>query len=180
MNALDEFAGSISNIVKGNKIRRIIMTPFAALVFFGLITLFILAGLWIDKLLALPSLTGLWIYIVSAILFVPGVLIAGQSLLQFIRVRGTPVPLSPPPKLITTGIYSYVRNPMIIGGLLILEGVGLLLGSLSVIVIFAPLPVLLYAIFIRTVEERELEMRFGEEYREYKKAVPRFIPRLYK
>ena len=72
----------------------------------------------------------------------------------------------------------HFRNPMISGGLLILKGLGFLLGSLSVIFIFAPLLVLIYTIFIITVEERELEMRFGQEYRKYKKAVPRFIPRL--
>ena len=88
------------------------------------------------------------------------------------------MPLSSPPKLIITGIYSHVRNPMITGAFLILSGTGFLLGSLSVIIVFAPLAVLLYALFIITIEERELEIRFGEEYREYRKKVPRFIPGL--
>ena len=178
INAPNAFARFISNIVTGNKRRRVVMTPFAALIFFGFITLFIFAGLSVDKWLALPSLAGWWKYIVSSILFFLGLLVAGCSLLQFAQARGSPVPLSPPPKLITSGIYSYVRNPMISGGLLLLEGLGFLLGSLSVIIVFAPLPVLLYAIFIITIEERELAIRFGEEYREYMKKVPRFIPRL--
>jgi len=67
---------------------------------------------------------------------------------------------------------------MALGGLLILEGLGLYTGSLSLIVFFAPLPVLLYALYIKAVEEPELEMRFGQEYVDYKKRVPMFIPRL--
>jgi protein-S-isoprenylcysteine O-methyltransferase Ste14 len=178
MEAADKYARLISRIVTGDRRRRVIITPLAAFIFFSILTLFILTGLWIDKLFALPHLEGCWKYLVAAILSIPGLLIAGWAVTRFIRSRGTPVPTSPPPKLITTGLYAYVRNPMIIGGIFILEAVGFLLGSLSVIIVFAPLPVLLYVLYIVTIEERELEMRFGEEYREYKRRVPRFIPRL--
>jgi protein-S-isoprenylcysteine O-methyltransferase Ste14 len=174
------FARLISNVVSGSKRRRLLLTPLAALIFFGLITLFVLAGLQVDKLLGLPSLTGLWRLTVSAACFALGLLIAGWSLAQFALKKGTPVPTSPPPGLITTGIYSRVRNPMIAGGFFLLEGIAFLLGSLSVIFVFAPLPVALYAFFIVTVEEVELELRFGQAYRDYKARVPRFVPRLRK
>jgi len=55
---------------------------------------------------------------------------------------------------------------------------GFYFGSLSLIFFFAPLPVVLYALYIKAVEESELEMRFGQDYVEYKKRVPMFIPRL--
>jgi len=69
---------------------------------------------------------------------------------------------------------------MALGLLLILEGLGFYFGSLSLIFFFAPLPVVLYALEIKAVEEPELEMRFGKEYREYKERVPMFIPWLKK
>jgi protein-S-isoprenylcysteine O-methyltransferase Ste14 len=69
---------------------------------------------------------------------------------------------------------------MALGGLLILEGLGFYYGSLSLIIFFGPLPIVLYALYIKAVEEPELELRFGKEYREYKKKVPMFIPRLKK
>ncbi len=69
---------------------------------------------------------------------------------------------------------------MLGAALFMLVGLGFLLGSLPVIIISAPLPVILYAIFIITVEEHELEMRFGDEYREYMKKVPRFLPKLHR
>jgi protein-S-isoprenylcysteine O-methyltransferase Ste14 len=67
---------------------------------------------------------------------------------------------------------------MALGALLILEGLGFYYGSLSLIFFFAPLPVVLYALYIKAVEEPELELRFGREYLEYKSRVPMFIPRL--
>jgi protein-S-isoprenylcysteine O-methyltransferase Ste14 len=69
---------------------------------------------------------------------------------------------------------------MALGALFILEGLGFYYGSLSLIFFFAPLPVVLYALYIKGVEEPELELRFGRQYLEYKKKVPMFIPRLKK
>jgi protein-S-isoprenylcysteine O-methyltransferase Ste14 len=69
---------------------------------------------------------------------------------------------------------------MAVGDLLILEGLGLYFGSLSLIFFFAPLPVVLYVLYIIAVEEPELALRFGREYLEYKKRVPMFIPRFKK
>jgi protein-S-isoprenylcysteine O-methyltransferase Ste14 len=66
---------------------------------------------------------------------------------------------------------------MALGLLLMLEGLGFYFGSLSLIVFFAPLPVVLYALYIKAVEEPELELRFGREYMEYKRRVPMFIPK---
>lgn len=68
---------------------------------------------------------------------------------------------------------------MALGGLLVLESIGFYTGSLSLIFFFAPLPVVLYALYIKAIEEPELEMRFGQEYVDYKKRVPMFIPRLW-
>jgi protein-S-isoprenylcysteine O-methyltransferase Ste14 len=99
-------------------------------------------------------------------------------IVTFRRASGTPMPFKPPARLITTGIYAYVRNPMVVAGILIGEGLGFLFGSASLILIFIPLLTLLGFIYLKFVEERELELRFGSEYLEYKKRVPMFIPKL--
>ena len=92
--------------------------------------------------------------------------------------KGTTVPLNPPPKVVTTGPYAYVRNPMLTGVFLLLFGLGLLARSIAVTFLLTPLFILLNVLEIRAVEEPELEKRLGEEYIEYKKRTPMFFPRL--
>jgi len=59
----------------------------------------------------------------------------------------------------------------------VLLGVGILLNSISVIFIFKPLFVCLNIIYLKTIEEKEMEKKFGEAYLKYKESVPMFIPR---
>jgi protein-S-isoprenylcysteine O-methyltransferase Ste14 len=177
MSIWDRWAQAINRVVTGDKKRRAILTPVAAIIFFGIITLFVFCSFWVDRWLNLPYLPDAWWrYGIAAVVFIAGLFLSISTVTAFFRTRGTPVPLSPPPKLITTGLYACIRNPMALGMLLILEGLGFYFGSLSLIIFFAPLPVVLYALFIKAVEEPELELRFGREYLEYKKKVPMFIP----
>ena len=100
------------------------------------------------------------------------------SVLNFVRVKGTPVPFNPPPKLVTSGPYAHVRNPMLTGVFVLLFGLGVLLRSISLVSIFTPLFILFNVWELKAVEERELERRLGKDYVEYRKRVPMFIPRL--
>jgi len=59
-----------------------------------------------------------------------------------------------------------------------LFGVGLLLNSISLIFIFTPLFILVNILYLKAVEEKEMEKKFGEQYLKYKQSVPMFIPRL--
>jgi protein-S-isoprenylcysteine O-methyltransferase Ste14 len=179
MTIWDRWAQALYRVITGDRKRRLVLTPIAAIIFFGIITLFVFCSFWVDRWLKLSYLPDAWWrYGIAAIVFIAGLFLALSTVTAFFRTRGTPVPLSPPPKLITTGLYSWIRNPMALGLLLILEGLGFYFGSLSLIIFFAPLPVVLYALEIKAVEEPELELRFGKEYVEYKKRVPMFIPRL--
>ena len=71
-----------------------------------------------------------------------------------------------------------MRNPMITSLFLLMFGLGVLLGSLSLVFIFTPLFIVLNVLYIKFIEEKELGKRFGTEYFEYKKKVPMFIPRV--
>ncbi len=90
--------------------------------------------------------------------------------------KGTPAPYAPPKILVAIGIYKYVRNPMMIGVWSVLCGEAILFFSFWVLIwflIFFTASIL----FVTLWEEDDLENRFGESYREYKKKVPRWIPR---
>ncbi len=90
--------------------------------------------------------------------------------------KGTLAPWDPPRHLVVEGPYRYVRNPMITGVLAVLLGEAGLFGSPSLLVWFAAFFVISCAFFV-LYEEPGLERRFGDEYREYRRAVPRWLPR---
>lgn len=181
MGVWDRYAEFVYRVATGSKRRRIRIMPVAALFFFGLVVLFVFASFWVDKWLAFLHFDSTWWSLgLSMLLLVPGCLIMLWPVMQFFRARGTPVPFNPPPKLITTGLYAFVRNPMLLGLFLLMLGLGVLFGSLSLIFIFTPLFILLNVLYLKAIEEKEMEKKFGEEYLEYKKKVPMFIPRLKK
>jgi protein-S-isoprenylcysteine O-methyltransferase Ste14 len=91
--------------------------------------------------------------------------------------RGTLAPWDPPQRLVIRGVYQHVRNPMISGVLLILIGESLLFAS-SAVGTWAAAVFAINATYIPLIEEPGLQHRFGHEYEEYKRHVPRWIPRL--
>lgn len=91
--------------------------------------------------------------------------------------EGTLAPWDPPRRLVVSGPYRYVRNPMISGVTLNLFGLALLLLSPPLLA-WAAAFLAVNSIYIPLVEEPQLERRFGESYREYCRNVPRVIPRL--
>jgi len=91
--------------------------------------------------------------------------------------KGTPFPLAPTQKLVTTGPYAFCRNPITLGVTVYYTGVALMIGSSSALAL--TLLFLLFSIvYIKLIEEKELEMRFGKEYKEYKRKTPFLIPLL--
>jgi protein-S-isoprenylcysteine O-methyltransferase Ste14 len=91
--------------------------------------------------------------------------------------RGTPAPWDPPENLVIRGPYRHVRNPMIIGVLLLLTAEAILLQSWP-IAMWTIAFFIGNALYFPLVEEKGLERRFGRDYRFYKAHVPRWIPRL--
>lgn len=89
--------------------------------------------------------------------------------------RGTPAPIDPPGKLVITGPYRYIRNPMYLGILAILAGEALLFRALPLLYYLAVLAAVFH-IFITVYEERALRRKFGKAYARYCEKVPRWIP----
>ena len=79
-------------------------------------------------------------------------------------------------KLVKTGLYKYTRNPQYIGFLLITGGLNI---QWLTIITTALWPVLAFLYWRLTkIEEKESEAKYSEEFLEYKRNTPRFIPRL--
>ncbi|MCU1347564.1 MAG: phospholipid methyltransferase [Acidobacteria bacterium] len=114
----------------------------------------------------------------GALALAAGLLLFGASLYEFVtRGRGTLAPWDPPRALVIHGPYRYVRNPMISGVVLIVTAEALLTRSAPVAQ-WAATFAILNLIYIPLLEEPQLAERFGEPYREYRRHVRRFVPRL--
>jgi protein-S-isoprenylcysteine O-methyltransferase Ste14 len=96
--------------------------------------------------------------------------------LFYSRGRGTPLLIDPPTKLVQRGLYRWVRNPMYLAVLTLVAAEGLFFRSGHILVYWACLLCLLHLTAV-VHEERDLGFRFGAMYEDYKRAVPRWIPR---
>jgi len=100
-----------------------------------------------------------------------------QTIRLFVLVGdGTLAPWDPTQRLVVRGVYRHVRNPMISGVLFILLGEAVFLGSMALFYWFLAAAVV-NLIYIPLFEEPGLEDRFGQDYVEYKRHVPRWLPR---
>ena len=164
----------------GSRRIRNFYTPIGAL-FYGLIIfLFIVIALRIDEALRLPRLfPGSLNIILSIPTFSMALLFIGWSVTHFIRVRGTPVPFNPPPQLVSTGPYAYTRNPMLTGVFALMFGFGFIFESISLLVLFTPLFIVINTWELKAIEEPVLVKRLGDAYIEYRNSTPMFVPDIF-
>lgn len=160
--------------------QRMIAVFFGGIIFWIVIPfLIIVVSSYIDRWLYLSTFHyGLINPVIGLIFIVIGWLFANWTVkVQFSVGKGTPVPLMPTQKLIIQRPYHYCRNPMTLGTTLFYLGIAIWLGSISAVGLGLVYPVGIL-IYMKLVEERELEERFGSEYLEYKKRTPFLIPRI--
>jgi protein-S-isoprenylcysteine O-methyltransferase Ste14 len=116
--------------------------------------------------------------IIGGILLAVGLVFALWSIYtQFTLGRGTPLPVIPTRRLLTTGPFRYCRNPMTLGTILAYLGLSIAAATIVGILIVASLGSLLL-VYLMRMEEKELAERFGEEYLAYRRDVPFIIPRM--
>lgn len=151
------------------------------LIFF---TTYLLISIGITHFLHLPGhirLPDYWSIAIGSILLLVGFCVLGSAIktLTIRRASGKDVykPKSES-KLVTTGIYAHVRNPVYLGNTLMLWGWFFVL-QLTV-VLFLTILFMIHFYLVAKWEERELTERFGEVYLEYKRRVPFIIPSLKK
>ena len=90
--------------------------------------------------------------------------------------QGTPAPIDPPRDLVAVGLYRFVRNPMYVAVLLVVFGEALLFSS-SALAVYGLTLWAFFHLFVVFYEEPALTRRFGDSYRRYRAAVPRWLPR---
>ena len=126
---------------------------------------------WSGALLPIPREIGLLLVVIAA----------AATLLTVINLAwkglGAPFAISLSRKLAVDWMYAWTRNPMVLAVLAFLLSLGIWFQSvcfvLWVVILFAP--ALLF--FVKVYEERELEIRFGTSYLEYKSRTPMLFPR---
>lgn len=164
-------------IATGTKRTRNLLTPIGFIIFSAIITAILLAAIVVDKLLNLPRFVSEEARLLVAIpMMVLGIAVTLWSVFHFLKARGTPVPFNPPPQLVKTGPYRYSRNPMLTGVFVFLFGSGLWLNSISLVFFFTPLFIMVVVWEVKQVEEPELVKRLGNDYVEYRKRTPMFLP----
>lgn len=177
MSLTGQWIDLIFRVATGGWKTRMILAPITGLFYLSLIGLFVVLSLLTDHALHLPrAVVPPWSGVVGGLLIVSGLFLMLFSIFHFLWARGTPVPFSPPPKLVTAGPYRFVRNPMLTGIFMQLFGLGVFLGSLSLVFVFTPLFIIINVWELKNVEEPELLKRLGPAYDDYRTRVPMFFP----
>ncbi len=131
-----------------------------------------------DVIIGLHSLPWprLWL-VVGSVLFVVGL---GLGVVSFwvLGAEGKGAPsFMLVKRVVTDRLYNRVRNPLALGWYQFCLGLSLMAGStyLTLLVLLAYIPAHIF--FLKCFEELELEIRFGDAYRQYKRSVPFLFPR---
>lgn len=150
---------------------------FVSIVFVG-VPLFLI---FLNRFLGLPTYANTYFKIIGSIFIVISLGVVVRSTVQHIKTgRKTPLPVIEQPKqFIVSGLYKYCRNPMYLAWIFMYLGIFLVLGYF-LLFIFTILVFSVFHIFVVNVEEPELYRVFGEQYRNYVKKVPRWLPKVSK
>ncbi len=134
----------------------------------------LLAAIALDYFLPIVNFGVAPVRVAGVILILFGIFMSATAARAFSKA-GTPViPFERSTALVTTGWYRYTRNPMYLGMTLSLLGSGVALASVGALL---PLPVfivLIETLFIRG-EERFLDEIFGQQYRDFRARVHRWL-----
>ncbi|MDR2504440.1 MAG: isoprenylcysteine carboxylmethyltransferase family protein [Deltaproteobacteria bacterium] len=148
----------------------VLLLPINVLIFIPAVVLWLSGWQWQSNHPAL--------LFIGCILLHAGMATAAWTVRLFHRIgRGTAGPWDPPQRLVVAGPYCHVRNPMLTSVFIIQAAEALMLNSWAIFALLV-LFVAGNALYFPLVEEKTLEKRFGEAYLEYKRNVPRWLPRL--
>ncbi len=136
MSLIGGWTNLIYKVATGSWKAKVVFAPIVAASYGGLIVLLFLLSHVVDRWLGLSeAFTSPGRLVIGFFLIAFGLALYCLSVAQFLRVRGTPVPFSPPPKLVATGLYRFTRNPMMTGLFTQFFGIGIALGSLSLVLL---------------------------------------------
>jgi protein-S-isoprenylcysteine O-methyltransferase Ste14 len=159
--------------------QRIMGLAVEGVVFLGILpTGLVYFSALLDRQLGMPRFgMGPVNVVIGAALLVGGFALGFWSVyVQFTVGRGTPVPVMATQQLIVQKPYSYCRNPMALGAIVAYLGVAVIVASAAAVLLVAAGTALLLT-YIKVLEEKEMEARFGEAYEQYRKETPFIFPR---
>ena len=104
MGIRDSWIGLLHRAATSTKKRRTLLTPVGLLIFAVFTGLFIVVSVLVDRWLSLPwPISSGLSTLIAVPLIAVGVGFLAWSVFNFLKAKGTPVPLNPPPKLVKTG-----------------------------------------------------------------------------
>jgi protein-S-isoprenylcysteine O-methyltransferase Ste14 len=110
----------------------------------------------------------------GAALVVAGGCLVGWSILSFVFVgKGTAAPFDPPRRLVVSGPFRYLRNPIYVGAVIAMAGAALYFRSWGLLAFDAAIAVIFH-VLVRAYEEPVLSRTFGAAYDAYCASVPRW------
>ena len=117
----------------------------------------------------------------GVILFLGALSVCLYSII-FLTIRAGGMPIGrvkggAPPRLVIAGPYKFVRNPQQLGSIIMLLGLTIYFESLSIL-IYTLIVTVFSHIYVVMIEKLGLRNRFGVEYEDYCKAVPRWVPKI--
>lgn len=156
--------------------RRNAVVSILFVVFGGPGILLVYLPLWITRC-RVPQAEPHWQMLLAFTLIVLGLAPLFESIVRFIRIGlGTLVPTAPTERLVVSGLYRYVRNPMYVGVMTALTGEVLLFENRALLET-ALVVWLGMHLFVLLYEEPTLARRYQQQYAAYKRNVPRWLPR---
>ena len=168
---------SVENAEKSSRIMHYLF--FAGLVAPAVIVLITPGLTQLDGMMGLPSLPSSTILLISGVLLAfPGLYLLGTSN-KLLRSKGYGANASRlTDRIVQTNIYERMRNPMSLGYYLWALSLGFISEStfVTIFVLLGFVPAHIF--FLKYFEELELELRFGDSYKQYKQKVPFLIPKL--
>jgi len=158
-------------------LRRSIAVSILFTLFGGPGIVLIYLPLWITRF-HIPAGEPGWQKLMAVTLIFLGLVPLLVSIRRFIYVgRGTLMPNVPTERLVVSGLYRHVRNPMYVGDLVALAGETILFQSRALAIYTAAVG-LGFHLFVALYEEPTLARRHPQDYPEYKSHVPRWLPRM--
>ena len=135
---------------------------------------FVVVGFLIGFFLPFPVLPSILRYLVGGVLIAGG-LIPFSLAIWMLRKAGTNIPTrKPTTTIVSSGPYRFTRNPIYLGMSIIYTGIAVAADSIWVLALLVP-GLVIMNIGVIAREERYLERKFGEEYRQYRSSVRRWL-----
>ena len=179
MKLVDKIVAASQNPTSAKSRVTAVVAPIFVFFFLFPTLLFLIPNFLLDKWFNLPTFGDTAVRpIIGSVLIVLGVFfLLWTTKAQREIGKGTPMPLMATQKLIIQKPYCYCRNPLFFGLLNFYFGISIVIGSISSFVVVAIFSTIVLA-YVKLIEEKELEKRFGDDYIAYKHTTPFLFPRL--